>query len=161
MRLLSHRRYVALCGLPVFALALAVSAQAKPNFAGTWKMNAGKSDFGQMPAPDSRTDKITHADPDMAVAISSVGERGEFNYTMKYSTDGKETSNSIRDNPFKSVAKWDGDALMIDSKGSFGGNDVTIKAKWTLSEDGKTLTINSHFASSMGEGKQKLVLEKQ
>jgi hypothetical protein len=36
-----------------------------------------------------------------------------------------------------------------------------MKDKWTLSPDGKALTINRHFASSMGELDQKIVLEKQ
>jgi hypothetical protein len=36
--------------------------RAKPNFSGTWKLNTGKSDFGAMPAPDTRTGKITHED---------------------------------------------------------------------------------------------------
>jgi hypothetical protein len=36
-----------------------------------------------------------------------------------------------------------------------------MRGKWTLSADGKTLTIESHFSSSMGEGDQKQVLEKQ
>jgi hypothetical protein len=36
-----------------------------------------------------------------------------------------------------------------------------MQDKWTLSDDGKTLTIVRIFKSSMGEGEQKLVLEKQ
>jgi hypothetical protein len=39
--------------------------------------------------------------------------------------------------------------------------DVTSEATWTLSPDGKTLTIAVHFASPMGETDQKFVMEKQ
>ncbi len=35
------------------------SAQAKPNFAGTWTMNMDKSDLGQMPKPKSQMETIT------------------------------------------------------------------------------------------------------
>jgi hypothetical protein len=47
--------------LAVLALA-ALPALAKPNFSGDWKLNASKSTFGQMPAPDSMTYKITHTE---------------------------------------------------------------------------------------------------
>jgi len=58
-----------------FAALLAASwgllqAQAKPNFSGTWKLNAGKSNFGPMPAPETRTDKITHQDPDLKYSFT-------------------------------------------------------------------------------------------
>lgn len=142
-------------------ILLAVPALAKPNFSGDWKVNVSKSEFGQMPAPSSMTGKITHQDPSLKVAIKQSGERGDFEYEMSYSTDGKETTNEIRDNTMKSTAKWDGDVLVIDTKGSFGGNDVTIQDKMSLSADGKTLTLKRHFSSSMGEGDQTLVLEKQ
>jgi hypothetical protein len=142
-------------------IVLALPALAKPNFSGDWKVNVSKSDFGQMPAPSSMTGKITHQDPSLKVAIKQSGERGDFEYEMSYSTDGKETTNEIRDNTMKSTAKWDGDVLVIDTKGSFGGNDVTIQDKMSLSADGKTLTLKRHFSSSMGEMDQALILEKQ
>jgi hypothetical protein len=49
----------------------------------------------------------------------------------------------------------------VDTKGSFGGNDFTAKARWTLSGDGKTLTVTTHFSSAMGEGDVKEVFDKQ
>jgi hypothetical protein len=36
-----------------------------------------------------------------------------------------------------------------------------MKDKWTVSADGKVLTIARHFSSQMGELDQKLVLDKQ
>lgn len=50
--------------------------------------------------------------------------------------------------------------LVIESKVDFQGNPVAITSKWTLSEDGKTLTVNTHFASTLGEGDAKIVYEK-
>jgi hypothetical protein len=61
----------------------------------------------------------------------------------------------------RSVLKWDADTLTIDSKGKFGDAEVTIQDKWSLSEDGKTLTIQRHVASPMGEGDLKLIMEKE
>lgn len=143
----------AACGLP--------GAQAKSNFSGTWKLNAAKSDFGAMPAPDSRTDKITHQDPDLNDTVNQSGQMGEVTADLKYSTDGKETTNTIRGTEIKSTANWEGDELVISGKGSFQGADVTLKDRWSLSPDGKTLTILRHVNSPMGETDQKIVLEKQ
>jgi hypothetical protein len=124
-------------------------------------LNAAKSDFGQFPAPSSMTQKATHDDPSLKVATKMATDNGDFDFESTYSTDGKETSNSFGPNPMKSVAQWDGDTLTIQTKGQFGDSEVTISDKWTLSEDGKTVTIQRHFASARGELDQKLILEKQ
>ncbi len=146
--------------LAVLALA-ALPALAKPNFSGDWKLNLSKSSFGQMPAPTSMTNKITHDDPKLTSHVKQSGERGDFEFDSSYTTDGKECSNDMFGNPMKSTLKWDGDTLVIDAKGTFGDNDFTMQDKWTLSDDGKTLTIVRLFKSSMGEGEQTLIFEKQ
>ena len=56
----------------------------------------------------------------------------------------------------KSTAKWDGEALLaLETKGAMGDNAYTMKDKWTLSHNGKLLTINRHFSSAMGEMDQR------
>ncbi len=146
--------------LAIFVLA-AACATAAPNFSGTWKLNVAKSDYGQMPPPNSMTQTITHEDPKLKVAVKQSREQGDFEWEANYTTDGKECTNEIMGNPMKSVVKWDGDALVIETKGAFGGNEVTMKSRWTLSEDGKTLTVAQKWSSSMGEMDMKMVLEKQ
>jgi hypothetical protein len=135
-------------------------AQAKPNFSGEWKLNAAKSEFGPMPAPTSRTDKIEHADPNLKISTKQSGQNGDVSFDLKYSTDG-ESTNEIRGNAVKSTSKWDGDTLVINSKANFGGADVTFLDKWMLSDDGKVLTISRHITSPQGELDMKMVLEKQ
>ncbi len=139
----------------------AFAAAATPNLTGDWKLNISKSDLGEMPPPSSMTQKVTHEDPKLKVAVKQSSDMGEFEFEASYTTDGKECVNTIRDNESKSVVKWDGDALLFDTKGKFGDNDFNLKDKWTLSADGKVLTVERHFSSSMGEGDQKLVFEKQ
>ena len=147
--------------LAVLALA-ALPALAKPNFSGDWKLNTSKSTFGQMPAPDSMTHKITHDDPKLSTVTKQSGQMGEFEMHASYTTDGKESTNEgFQGSTTKSVAKWDGDTLVIDSKGQFGDNEFTMTQKWTLSADGKTLTVVQVFKSAMGEGEAKLIFDKQ
>ncbi len=156
----SLRLFSAAAVAALFAL-LQVQAQAKPNFSGSWKLNVNKSDFGPMPAPDSRSDTITQADPEIKDSFTQSGQMGEITADVKYLTDGTETTNTLRGNEIKSVAKWEGDELVVASKTSFNGAGVTFNDRWTLSADGKTLTIQRHAISPMGEADQKIVLEKQ
>ena len=142
--------------------AVAVAAQQKtPDFSGNWKLNVSKSDFGVLGAPTSRTDVITHKEPAITDEVSAEGAQGKQQYTIKYTTDGKEVTNQINGRDVKSTLKWDGPSLVITSSLMFNDNPVDVRATWVLSADGKTLTISAHYASAMGETDQKLVLEKQ
>jgi hypothetical protein len=152
--------------MKIFAASLAVVLLAIPAFAkvdlsGDWKMNVSKSDFGPFPAPISFTEKITHQDPALKILVKQTSERGERESEMNYSTDGKETTNEIRGNAMKCTAKWEGDVLTLEVKGSFNGSDFTIEERLSLSAEGKTLTVKRHMSSAMGEADQTMVLEKQ
>jgi len=147
--------------LACVVLAFAMVAAAKPSFQGEWKLNKDRSSFGEMPAPNSMSQKITHEDPKMKVSSKSSSDMGDWEIEANYTTDGKECTNDFNGNPFKSVLSWDGDMLKIDTKMSFNGADVTMQDQWTLSGDGKIMTIVRKFKSDMGEGEQKLVFDKQ
>jgi hypothetical protein len=135
--------------------------QAKPNFSGEWTLVPAKSDFGMMPAPSSGTQKITHNEPELKVVNTQTGDQGTMTMESSYTTDGKECVNSGRFGEVKSKLKWDGPALVIDSTMDFQGSPVNITNRWALSDDGKALTVNMHFASGMGEGDAKMVYEKK
>jgi hypothetical protein len=156
------RRYaVSVFSVILLAACGLLPCQAQPNFSGTWKLNAAKSDFGAMPRPEARTDRITHHGPDLKDSVTQNGPRGEVTVEMRYSTDGRETTNNVRGNQIRSTARWEGDALAIAGKMQMNGADVTLSDRWSLSHDGKTLTILRHVNSSTGVTDQTLVLEKQ
>lgn len=139
---------------------LSIFAQQKTNFSGTWKLNVARSDFGPLPGPTSRTDVITHKEPSITNHVISEGAQGKLDYTVNYSTDGKETTNSIGDFVSKSTPKWEGANLIVNTKLKINDADVDVVATWVLGADGKTLTISAHITSAMGEADQKLVFEK-
>jgi len=150
----------------LIALALvataALPALAAPNFSGNWKLNAAQSSFGQMPAPSAMTQKVTHEEPKLTVSSHQSSDMGDFDQQATYTTDGKESTNEgFGGNAMKSTAKWDGDNLLIATKGQFGDNEFTMSEKWTLSADGKTLTITRTFKTGMGDMEQKMVFDKQ
>lgn len=148
-----------LTALIVLALAVGLSrAHARTNFSGTWKMVPDKSEFGHGPAPDSRIDRISHEDPNFKDTITQGNRQGEISYDMVYSTDGKPSTNTVRGNQVKSVARWEGDDLVIESK---VGMRAEVKDRWSLSPDGKTLTIERHMSNPIGSTDQKLVFERR
>ncbi|MBI3682056.1 MAG: hypothetical protein HY235_16860 [Acidobacteria bacterium] len=156
------RKTFVLCLAAVLAIVLtAAPVEAKPNFSGTWKLLADKSDFGPMPPPDKYEQKVEHSDPDMKVTTTQVGQQGEFTSDVSYNTEGKETTNQLRGNAMKSVARWDGDTLVVDSKLDFQGNEITISDKWSLAEEGKSIIIQRKLNTPQGELEMKVVLAKQ
>lgn len=149
--------------LPVlFLIAASAVFAAPPDFSGNWKLDPGKSEFGEFPKPSSMTVKVAHAEPKLTVDLKIAGEMGEFEFTSNYTTDGKECTNQgPGGSEIKSTVRWDGEALLIDSKGAFGETAYVAKEKWSLAEDRKTLTVLRHFSSSMGELDQKVVMQKE
>jgi len=151
-----------LFSLALLTLAVGLAqAQAKSDFSGTWKANISKCDFGPAPPPDSMVMKIVHEDPSLKTNLVQTGGAGDMNADMVYTTDGKECVNHPGGNEFKSTLKWEGDDLVTDTKGSWEGNDFTAKDRWTLSDGGKTITVQRHIATGMGEFDMKMVFEKQ
>lgn len=142
------------------AAGMAMAAD-KPDFSGSWKMDADKSVFGPMPPPTSLTRKIDHKEPAVSVEEARSSPQGDMNNTLKYSTDGKETTNSIMGNEIKSKAVWEGKTLVITSAANFGGTDYKLVDKWTLAEDGKTLTDVQAISAPQGDFELTWVLIKQ
>ena len=149
----------------LFALALIAASAgfaAAPDLTGNWKLNAAKSDFGQFPAPSSMTQQVSHAEPKLTVEVKMASDMGEVEFKLNYTTDGKECTNQgFGGSEAKSVLKWDGETLLIDTKGTFGDDPYSMKDKWVLSEGGRVLTILRRFSSAMGDVDQRLVLDKQ
>jgi hypothetical protein len=137
-------------------------AADKPNFSGEWTADMTKSDFGPMGPPQSYSRKIDHAEPAISYTEATVGgPQGDQTITLKCTTDGKETDNELMGNPLKLSSKWDGDTLVMTAKADFQGNEITLADKWSLSPDGKVLTVARHIAMSQGEFDVTYVLNKK
>lgn len=155
----------------VFAALATVSiaqtaGPAKPNFAGTWKLNLQKSDLGQM-APNSETYTVAQTEAEVKVTIASDSQFGMMNYTFAAKLDGTETPLAAdafpADSPFRiltSKAEWQGSSLIITQTSSFQGNKGTLVSTYTLSDDGKVLTKATHITFDQNEFDSKSVYDK-
>jgi hypothetical protein len=155
------RRAIAAVFIGLLAGSLAVLAADKPDFSGTWKLNVDKSDFGPMPKPERAEYVIVHKEPELNVKSTAVGSMGEVTNDVKIVTDGTEFTNTMRDGQVvKGTAKWDGKVLVIRQTLDVQGTTVTFVQKWSLSDDGKTITQDLNISTEQGELVQKAVLEK-
>jgi hypothetical protein len=139
--------------------------QAKPNFAGSWKLNLQKSDLGQM-APDSETYTVTQTPDQIKIAIASTGQF-PINYTFSARLDGTDTPIAAdafpADSPFRiltSKAVWQDNALIITQTTTFQDSKGVLTSTYTLSDDGKTLTRATHIKFDQGEFDSKSVYDK-
>jgi hypothetical protein len=143
--------------------ASSATSSTKPNLSGTWVLDVSKSDLGQMPAPDSRTDTIEHKEPSFKVTVNQTGGAlGQMTFTLNAVTDGKTVSTwTIFGSDAKSTAQWDGNTLVVHTDTKIQEDPTTFVSRYTLSPDGNTLNVQGHFSGPMGEGDTKLVYTKK
>jgi hypothetical protein len=162
-------RKAALALLALTILASASFAQNHPNFSGTWKLNLSKSNPGDY-GPSARTDVITQDGSKFADKVDSTAQMGQSNYTLTFTADGSKVTiapNSpqatLGELTLKDLtASWDGDSLVLSESLSYQGQvDIAAKYTYSLSADGKTLTMKDHASTSMGDFDTTLVLDKQ
>jgi len=145
--------------LAVSGLAAAWS-QRQPNFSGEWKTNLSKSEFGPLPANDLLW-TIAHADPKLKLSITYSGDDGDRTVDMNYLTDGAKTVNKQGALTIRSVSRWEDSELTIESQYDTERGAVTVRERWSLSEDGRTLTMQRAMSGPEANWTQKLVYDKR
>ena len=165
------RRRVLAAGVALAALALgsAASAQTKSNFAGTWALDVSRSEG--LPPTLQQTVTITHEGDKVDMVIKQKSQQGERTLNDVITADGKEGdfTMQMRGNEIKGkrTAKWsaDGTALEVSDKANVETPNGTVaiesSSKWTLSDGGKTLTIDQTRTTPRGPQTSKRVYTKK
>jgi hypothetical protein len=142
----------------------------KTNFSGSWALNESKSEFGEFGSRFAAR-KIKADQKDAAITISktvATQDGSEVTNDETLTFDGKTIeSTGLFNSKRKSVMKWadDGQSFVINYTVAFERDgettEVTGKEAWSLSADGKTLTVQVNSTSSFGEFASKAVYDKQ
>jgi hypothetical protein len=141
---------------------LAVNALAAPNFTGAWRLNISKSVYGKFPAPSSMVRTILQDGNSLSMTTLQKGQQGEVTTNLKYTLDGKPSTNSTATGESKSIARWDAAHLVIETSREVQGAELKSKETWDLSSDGKMLTIETHLTlPQQGEFVVKQIFDKQ
>jgi hypothetical protein len=166
----------ALSGLSLVLLTAALlSAQGKVNFSGTWILDKSKSDVSQFMGVSEDAERAQNTGMTMVVEQQGTSLRvtrtlktqgGERKEIHTYKTDGGETTNTgFRGETIVARAFWEGDKLVVVSTRTMRVllKDVSAESRgvWSLSPDGKTLTIAAQVNSPRGEQRVRAVFDKQ
>lgn len=141
------------------------------DFSGNWELDAGKSKLGGQSRIESVTLNVTQTAKELKVETKTkyaspsgtevrTGEKntmirtnvsgnfGDVTQTAAYSLDGAETKSEIPGIPiatttFKAKFEKDGKLHLVSSRALENpkGATAAVKEIWTLSADGKTLTV--------------------
>ena len=137
-----------------------VNGQTKPNLNGVWKMDPARSDYSSGPVSESRLDRISLDGVNLKDTITQkLRHRDESTYDMIYTIDGKECTNHVNGNLVKATVHWEGDELVIDSQ-VFALRQAAIQDRWSLSADGKTITLRRHMTGAV-TAEQTIVFDRQ
>lgn len=142
-------------------MILAATAFGAPNLTGNWKLNLQKSQYGPIPAPVEVTRTIKLEGINLSMHTEQKTVQRDSSSDLKYTTDGKECVNKVTNGDAKGTARWEGDTLIIESSQMNGQQELKSREVWTLSSDGKTLTIQTHLALPQGGVDVKQVFDRQ
>jgi hypothetical protein len=143
-------------------LLCACALSAESNYSGVWKANLEASKLPGGPKPTSYLVIITQEGSKITQLIGTTDQRGgERRSTLMFDTAGpKPSMNSLRGIPMRTKPTWDGATLVLDSA-VVGQRPMKIHETWTLSADGKILTINGVNTVNNQNMNTAMVLEKQ
>jgi hypothetical protein len=153
-----------------FVVIIATAASLlKADFSGEWALDQTKSNLGEFGAMMAAGKLSVKQQGDVITVVrNTTSPMGEMVTTDNITLDGKESPSTggMQGSTRKTTSKLSADqnSLTVNSvlNLSFDGNAFEIKGTetWTLSADGKTLTIDATSSSPMGDNTIKAVYNK-
>jgi len=156
-------------------MAVTVTAYAQPQFSGTWVLDPSQS---QLPAHEGgRGGKAPDAAPkqppvvkliveqqgtSVKVTRSMARDNRERTFSESFVADGSEQTKPGRHGSTVTKATLGGDRLVVNSTHTMTGKDgqartMSRESVWTLSPDGRTLTIDTTMHGARGDRTMKTV----
>jgi len=169
--------------LTVLCLSSVAAFGQKANYAGTWTLDASKSKLDERMRIESMTLTVAQTETELKVTTATKraappadaprppggggGGRGGFgggDATTVYDLTGKETKAEVQGpmgaTPQTFKAKSEGGKLHLSRTVTTQMGDMTTKETWSLSEDGKTLTIEREQNTPRGTNTSTMVFAK-
>ncbi len=148
------------CTLVVFLSILVppLVQAADPAYSGSWMLNASRTDARAVSgAPESL--KLNHQGVAMTCEAARPGGPVE---NCSYTIDGRETKHQSGRQRRSTIAKWEGDAVILNTIVlKEGVSQQTEMERWSVSRDGNTLRIHRQMVSAQGETEAQLVYERE
>ena len=113
---------------------------ARPDFTGVWEVNLERSIL-RGATPKRIMMQIDHREPRLVQQICYTNAEGVERWVTLAYESGAETTNSLGGAPARTLARWEGQELVIESWTTTPCREVHLKDHWSLSRDGRTLTM--------------------
>lgn len=121
------------------------------NFSGTWKANLSQSKL-LTATPSSMIVRVRHEDPELEEEILVTRTDGsETRATFCCRTNGDRIHTQLNGSPIHGGAHWEDDELVIESWLRAGPRELHLCDRWSLSDDGRTLTMEHRDGDLAGQ----------
>jgi type IV secretion system protein VirB10 len=108
------------------------------DFSGTWKLKSVSTQSGALPEPPESVLEIAHHGKAVRVP------------PLEFTIGGDESRSKSGSRSFKTIAKWEGSALLINTIVHDPVGGYTRMDRWTLSRDRATLTVSREIVQRSG-----------
>jgi len=113
----------------------------RSDFTGEWKVDLGASTL-HGPTPKAIVVRIAHFEPELRVDMTIVGaDDKERVIAFAARSSGGQVTNTVLGNEWISQSQWVGRELLIESQVSQAGRRMHFRDYWSLSDDGRRLTM--------------------
>jgi hypothetical protein len=118
-------------------------------FSGKWKLDFSKSQIGkEKEVPSEVIAEISYAKPELKVRLSKAYKAGLNVADFRYYTDGEVSTNTAEGLRWKSIqVRGSGKDLLMEQSAKFLLFTIDVNDRWTLSPDGRQLTIDRAITS--------------
>lgn len=139
-------------------------AAAHTDFSGTWLIDSAQSQ-APMPLPQNMTMTVTQTRDSLKIDRAATTPMGDVKSSVSLMLDGTPTKNTSTQMGMSvessTTASWDGPALVAKTTADVGGNSLEQTDRWSLSADGKQLTIDSTVSAGGQMMSLKLVMNRK
>ena len=143
----------------LFALGASLGLAQTPDLSGVWKADLSKDNPGG-PRLSGFTLLIEQKQDNLQEIAETVNQHGPYRAVSSYNLTGRETRDEVRGIPARSKASWQGAALVVESR-VFNTRPEALKKTYTLSADGRTLTLETAGSMNGREFQSKVSFDKQ
>lgn len=137
----------------IAAVSMAGPAMAQhPNLTGTWSIDTALSAKSQMTPASSTYIIVQHGDTltvdrsNTSAPSTTMPEPMTLKSKLVWAVDGQPWKNTLplvgAEVETTTTSTWAGDTMLVHVTGQVQGNDLVQDDRWSLSADGKTLTIH-------------------
>lgn len=127
------------------------------SIAGEWRLSVTASDFGFLPPPRFREDRITLHGDRLTIETHQIDTNGDNRVTRHLTLDGEPCPIDVLGRSREVRAHWAGGVLHVETRWEIGGNPRRLLETWRV-EAGR-LRIERRHEANGGAIRQTLVLD--